>query len=203
MNIYFEPVNLNVWNMLEKVKREGHIEWFSALNSMQVGDLVLLYVGKQKKTYENGIYAIGTIVRGAYVLENNCADSDKGKTVVDVRIDKIDYLKPFITYEECKSFIAQFRTAHRIKEDYHNFILTIINNVGFKKDDFDEFSDVDSKILKILSSLCPDFAPYNYLKKYDLFKGSLFGGTNIYFKKGENGSTGMVTTKTNIKLYNL
>ena len=43
----------------------------------------------------------------------------------------------------------------------------------------------------------PDFL------KCDLYKGSLFGGTNIYFKKGENDKLGMVSSKRNIKLYKL
>lgn len=62
---------------------------------------------------------------------------------------------------------------------------------------------IDIRILEILKDICPDFAPYNYLKKYDLYKGSLFGGTNVYVKKGTLNEIGMVTTKTNIKKYNL
>lgn len=40
MNIYFEPVNVNHWNIFEKVKNIGHIEPFLATKSMQIGDIV-------------------------------------------------------------------------------------------------------------------------------------------------------------------
>ena len=50
--------------------------------------------------------------------------------------------------------------------------------------------------------MCPDFAPYHALKN-DLYKGSLFGGTNLYYKTGENGTRGMVTTKRNVAKYKL
>ena len=64
-------------------------------------------------------------------------------------------------------------------------------------------SELEMKILTLMQELCPDFAVYNFLKKYDLYKGSLFGGTNIYYKVGENNLRGMVTTKRNIRLYGL
>ena len=68
---------------------------------------------------------------------------------------------------------------------------------------YDFLCEHDREILNIIRELCPDFAPYNYLKKYDLYKGSLFGKTNIYFKRGVNGDLGMITTKTNIRMYEL
>lgn len=61
----------------------------------------------------------------------------------------------------------------------------------------------EQEILEIMEAICPDFAPYNFLKKYDLYKGSLFGGTNMYYKIGKDGVRGMVTTKRNVKLYGL
>ena len=51
MNIYFEPVNVNQWNMFEKVKDIGHIEPFLATKSMQIGDIVVLHVGQQNAKY--------------------------------------------------------------------------------------------------------------------------------------------------------
>ena len=67
----------------------------------------------------------------------------------------------------------------------------------------DSLSKMDREIIDILRELCPDFAPYNYLKKYDLYKGALFGGTNVYFKRGVGNVNGMVTTKTNTRVYRL
>ena len=67
---------------------------------------------------------------------------------------------------------------------------------------YDFLSPEDRESIDLLRVLCPDFANYQFLK-CDLYKGSLFGGTNVYFKMGANGQRGMVTTKSNIKLYNL
>ena len=123
---YYEPVNLNQWNMFEKVQSVGHIEPFLATSSMNVGDIVLLHVGSQNKSYESGIYAIGTIVKAPYILENSPEDYCNNKLTVDVRIDKINYSSPYITHNECKAFINQFRTVHKIDEKYYYEILRFI-----------------------------------------------------------------------------
>ena len=67
---------------------------------------------------------------------------------------------------------------------------------------YDFLTPLDREIINLLRELCPDFSNYDFTK-HDLYKGSLFGGTNIYFKRGENGQLGMVSTKKNIKLYKL
>lgn len=68
---------------------------------------------------------------------------------------------------------------------------------------YEDLNEIDREIIDILRELCSDFMPYNYLKKYDLYKGSLFGGTNVYFKRGVDGRNGMITTKSNTRIYNL
>ena len=62
--------------------------------------------------------------------------------------------------------------------------------------------NLEQDILLIMKEICPDFAPYHALKN-DLYKGSLFGGTKLYYKTGENGTKGMVTTKRNVAKYKL
>lgn len=119
---YYEPVNLNQWNIFEKVRNIGHIEPFLATSSMSVGDIVLLHVGSQNKKYESGIYAIGTIVKVPYILENSPEDYCNNKLTVDVRIDKINYSSPYITHNECKVFINQFRTVHKIDDKNYSLI---------------------------------------------------------------------------------
>ena len=119
---YFEPVNVNQWNMFEKVKNIGHVEPCLATSSMNIGDTMLLHVGSQNKNYESGIYAVGTIVKVPYILENSPQDYCNNKLTVDVRIDKINYSSPYITHEECKAFINQFRTAHKISEEHYALI---------------------------------------------------------------------------------
>jgi len=61
---------------------------------------------------------------------------------------------------------------------------------------------MEKEILGLLSELCPDFGKYKFLKS-DLYKGSLFGGWNVYYKKGKDGKVGMVTRIKNEKKYHL
>lgn len=127
MNIYFEPVNVNQWNIFEKVSGIGHVEPFLATKSMEEGDLVLLHVGSQNKKYESGIYAYGTIVKGPYILEDSPEDYCNNKNTCDVRIDYICYGTPLITHADSAEFIKQFRTVHMINEEYYKDILDKIH----------------------------------------------------------------------------
>lgn len=126
MKIFYEPVNLNQWNMFEKVRNIGHIEPFLATKSMSVGDLMLLHVGQQNKNYKSGVYAIGKIVKTPYILRNHEDDYCNNKNTVDVEIIKINYTNPYITHDECKEFIKQFRTVHQINEIHYDSILELI-----------------------------------------------------------------------------
>lgn len=127
MNIYFEPVNVNQWNMFEKVKNIGHIEPFLATKSMTVGDMVLLHVGRQNKKYESGIYAYGEVVEGPYILKDHPQDYCNNKNTVNVRIIEMNYSFPYITHDECKNFINQFRTVHKIDKNHYEYILKLLN----------------------------------------------------------------------------
>ena len=129
MNIFFEPININQWNMFEKVRKVGHIEPFLATKAMEVGDLLLLHVGQQNKKYQSGIYAIGKVVRGPYTLKNSPDDYCNNKNTVDVEIIKINYSMPYIAHEECKEFINQFRTAHMISLCHHDALTDIVNDL--------------------------------------------------------------------------
>lgn len=127
MKIYFEPVNVNQWNLFEKVGGVGHIEPFLATKSMKMGDCVLLHVGAQNKQYESGIYAYGTIVREPYILENSPEDYCNGKNTVDVRIDCINFDEPIISHHDATAFISQFRTVHCISEQHYDEISQLIH----------------------------------------------------------------------------
>ena len=115
MNIYFEPQNVNQWNIFKEVKKTGHIEPFLATKEMQEGDKVLLYVGQQNKDYKPGVYAIGTIVKGPYIVRNRPNDYCNNKLSVDLKIDKINYQEPFIDYYQMKMINKQFRTVHKLE----------------------------------------------------------------------------------------
>lgn len=128
MQIFYEPVNLNQWNLFEKVKNIGHVEPFLATNTMAIGDWLLLHVGKQNKNYESGVYAVGEIVKGPFVLENSPDDYCNNKNTVLVKIIKINYSSPFIAFEQIQKYTKQFRTVHKIDEENYNEILDLINN---------------------------------------------------------------------------
>ncbi|MGM9913470.1 hypothetical protein [Floccifex sp.] len=124
---YFEPVNVNQWNIFEKVNNIGHVEPFLAVKSMHLGDIVLFHVGSQNKKYKSGICAFGTVVKGPYILTNSPQDYCNNKLTVDIRIDKIKCGQPYISHEMCKDFIKQFRRVHLIKSEYYEMIEELIN----------------------------------------------------------------------------
>ena len=94
---------------------------------MEVGDLVLLHVGSQNKSYDSGIYAYGKIVKGPYILENSPSDYCNNKNTVDVRIDYICRGNPIISHQLAKEFINQFRTVHQIDEKHYKRVLSLLS----------------------------------------------------------------------------
>lgn len=131
MNIYYEPVNLKQWNMFKEVKGIGHVEPFLATKEMEIGDIVLLHVGSQSKLYPSGIYAYGTIVHGPYILKDRPLDYCNNKNSVDVRIDYIseNYI---VDHKKATDFITQFRTPHKIKEEFYDDIIFLLG-IGKKE----------------------------------------------------------------------
>lgn len=113
--VYFVPVNLNQWDMFNEVEGPGHFETFLATRTMKQGDMLLLYVGKQKGV-ENGIYAFARILEGPFVLSGAPHDYCNGKLTVLARIEHIRYDRPLFTIEQCNEFVNQFRSTHRIKD---------------------------------------------------------------------------------------
>lgn len=127
MNYYFEPVNIKQWNMFEVVKNVGHIEPFLAVKSMQLGDIVILNVGKQDKSKESGVYAYGEIVKGPYILTDRVEDYCNNKNTVDVEIKYISYGKPLLTSSQTKEIFNQFRTVHKLSDESVTRLKEIIN----------------------------------------------------------------------------
>lgn len=146
MNIFFEPVNVNQWNIFEKVKKIGHIEPFLATKQMNVGDLMLLHVGQQNNRYESGIYAIGKIIEGPFIMENHPDDYCNNKNTVNIKITSISYSEPYVTHEECKAFINQFRTVHKINETYYEDILKRFDNLGVSLEDTENIDELETEL---------------------------------------------------------
>ncbi len=126
MNYYFEPVNLKQWNMFNNVKSVGHVEPLLAVKSMELGDLVFLYVGKQDKAVESGVYAYGEIVREPYILIDSPKDYCNNKNTVDVEIKYICCNKPLLDHKQSKTIFTQFRTVHKLNNESVEALLRLI-----------------------------------------------------------------------------
>lgn len=61
---------------------------------------------------------------------------------------------------------------------------------------------MNEEILVLLKEICSDFAPYRFLKT-DMYKGKIIGGHNLYYKKGENGTEGVIIGKRDIAKFGL
>ena len=117
MAVFFEPQNVNQWNILNEVKHVEHIEPFLATKDMKIGDYLLLYIGQQNKQYKPGVYAIGRIISNPYILRNRPTDYCNNKLSVDVEIVRIDHHNPIINYYQMKQMNKQYRRVHRLHVD--------------------------------------------------------------------------------------
>lgn len=125
MNYFFEPVNLKQWDMFKKVKKIGHIEPMLATKEMKKYDIVLLHVGTQDKTRESGVYALGIVIKGPYILRNQPNDYCNNKNTIDLKIQYINYDKPIIRTRKDKVF-NQYRTVHKLSQETINKIKKIV-----------------------------------------------------------------------------
>ena len=109
------------------------------------------------------------------------ADGELKKEVDKAILEKTPKPRIELTFEQTKT-----KEATKSTPVYHYCFLSV----------------EDIEIVDLLNELCPDFTTYNFLK-CDLYKGSLLGGTNVYFKKGRENKCGMVATKTAVEHYSL
>lgn len=117
MKYFYEPVNLNMWNLFEKVADIGHIECFYATNKMNIGDMMFLHVGSQVPKFDSGIYAVGEIISKPYILRNSPTDYCNNRNTVDVKIIKYSPNVPIISHAECLKYINQFRSHHMLEQE--------------------------------------------------------------------------------------
>ncbi|MEG0290834.1 MAG: HNH endonuclease [Erysipelotrichaceae bacterium] len=147
-NYYYEPVNLNRWNMFDKVKSLGHKEFFLATKDMRKGDFLLLNVGKQDKSIETGVYAIAEIISDPYLLENHPDDYCNGKLSVDTKIIWMEYNSPIIDHDNCRLIFSQFRSAHKLELDKKALLENILGKAKHSKNKYG-ITNPKSKILKV------------------------------------------------------
>jgi len=115
---FFEPVNLNQWNMFEKVSGVGHEEYFLATKSMKKGDYLIPYVGAQKDGVPSGVYALAEIITDPVILNNHEGDYCNEKLSVLTRFI-IFSNEPIISSDVFSSIPGQFRTAHMINPEHY------------------------------------------------------------------------------------
>lgn len=151
MNIFLEPIDLNQWNLFEKVKSIGHKEPFCATNEIRIDDLLIIFVGKQDKRYKSGVYAVGKVISEPAILtdENRKDDYCYGRKSVWVEITKLNYDKPLISDKEFKPFIGQYRHVHKIKDIYYDEILKKLSETSSEAEDIILIDDeANNKSLK-------------------------------------------------------
>lgn len=129
-NIYFEPCNLRQWNIFEEISNIGHIEPFLAVKSMQIGDYVLHYVGKQDKRYKPGVYAISKIIKSPYICRNRPNDYCNNKLSIDVKVLAITYNEPYLSEIDMKRINKQFRSVHKLNITDNNTLEIIMSSIN-------------------------------------------------------------------------
>ena len=114
--MYMFPTNPNPyneeekWDLFEEITEVGQEESFRASKDAKVGDLALIYVAKTKPGYENGIYAIGRIVK------------KETEDRVIIRFDYVSYRHPIIDYETLKDYNPNIRSNGRVGDDIVNLV---------------------------------------------------------------------------------
>ena len=93
------------WDLFEEITEVGQTETFRAAKDTQIGDMALIYVAKTKPGYDNGIYAIGTIV------------SKQDEDVAVIRFDYVSYYYPIIAYETLREYGPNIRSNGRVSEE--------------------------------------------------------------------------------------
>lgn len=116
MTFYIEPINLRQWNLFDKVKGPGHVEPFLATRDMQIGDIVMLHVGKQDPAHESGIYAYGTVIYGPYILTKTFDPSMTVAALECAALQRCSFLLSIKVRTPC--------TGHSVRGDF--FLLFLL-----------------------------------------------------------------------------
>ena len=111
--------------MFEEITRPCRVEAFLATKAMRLGDVVFLHVGAQDKSREPGIYAIGAVFKEPYVYEGNPDDWCYGRLSVDVMIVSLTKGAPYVSHEDAKDCISQFRSVHMLDPEKGERLLAL------------------------------------------------------------------------------
>lgn len=126
MKIYYSPYNMLVSNIFDKITEPNAVDAFEAVRSMEVGDLILFYIGMQHQDYEDGIYAFGEVVKEPYFFIDDPEHDCYGLRCVDVRIIDVNMKKPLIPGYKVLKFFVPLNRKHIIKEECYDELLKIL-----------------------------------------------------------------------------
>lgn len=162
INFFFEPINLNEWNMFKEIKSVGHEEYLLATKSMKVGDYILLHVGQQKSDVNSGVYAIAQIIENPAIYNGNEDEYCNGKLSVKTKIIKYSNI-PLLSHKDCENYITQYRSVHQINSLYNDELYNLlINNF----DTFKKYLEDKIAVGKIGKSTMDSYiASINYMSK--------------------------------------
>lgn len=126
IKLFFEPLNLNDYDLFEHLKNPGDKETFVATKKMKIGDYLLLFVGSQNENYSSGIYGVSRVISEPYIyFEEGSVAYSNGKLSVDTELVKIS-TSPIIDSEKTKKYVNQFRSKHCIDEKNYNELRKIL-----------------------------------------------------------------------------
>lgn len=126
IKLFYEPVNLNIWNLFDKVKGVGHQEYFLATQSMTVGDYILCHVGTQVSKYESGIYAVAKILEKPNIYLGDPTDFCYKQLSVKTEIVVFSNT-PIITHQLYSKYDLTFRSVHQIQEKYYDELRELLS----------------------------------------------------------------------------
>lgn len=130
MKIFFQPVNLIRWNMFENVNAYKYVESFYSNKSMEIGDVIVLYIGKQVDSIESGVYGFATIISEPSKILDDADDLKNNRHFVYAMIDILSFSRPLIREQKCKELFRQFQTTHQVKEESSvNFLTDFISKI--------------------------------------------------------------------------
>ena len=125
-NLFYEPINLQEYNMFEFLKEPGGKETFVATNDMKIGDYLLLHIGSQDTNYESGIYGIVKVLSNPYIYHGEESEHCNNKLSVDTEVVSISNT-PLMTHDDFAKYVTQFRSKHKISSDYYDELMEYFN----------------------------------------------------------------------------
>jgi hypothetical protein len=94
---------------------------------MEIGDVIVLYIGKQVDSIKSGVYGFATIISEPSKILDDADDLKNNRHFVYAMIDILSFSRPLINEQKCKELFRQFQTTHQVREESSvNFLTNFI-----------------------------------------------------------------------------